>query len=57
MKNILLTINEYAKKYKITRQGVYHRIGAGIIPKNDIVLIPRLGVGVIVKIIDKNHKK
>lgn len=34
-----LTSSEYAKKHKITRQGVAHRIARGIIPREKVILL------------------
>jgi len=52
-----LTITEYSRKYKVSRQTIYTWIGNGLIPKTEVVLAPRKGVGVFVTVRNKDYKK
>lgn len=37
----LLTVQEYAKKYRLSRAGIYYRIGNKNIDPENVVLIPK----------------
>jgi hypothetical protein len=54
MKKTFLSVKNYSKKYKVSRQRIYKLIGAGIIPKSAIELMPSEP---IVFILDKKWAK